>query len=61
MASMPDPAIKEQIWKEFTDPSSKRSLVEKEAEMRNFVNFQQQNLIKPYKEKFLSNLPEMYK
>lgn len=40
LASIPDPKMKEQIWKEFTDPNSGRSLTEKEAEMHYFVTFE---------------------
>lgn len=60
-ASLPDPKVKEEVWKEFTDPNSKRSLSEKEAEMHNFSPFEQNNLIQPYRERFYGNLPEMYK
>lgn len=49
------------MWLDFTDPSSQKSLSEKEAEMHHFVSYEQRDLVKPYKEKFFSNLHEMYK
>ena len=61
IASIPDPKMKEQVWNEFTDPHSPRSLSEKEAEMNQFASFEQMDLIRPYQEKFFSNLAEMYK
>lgn len=45
LASMPDPKMKEKMWLDFTDSSSKRSLAEKEAEMQNFASYEQKDLI----------------
>lgn len=60
-AGMPDPKMKEQVWKEFTDPKSKLSLKDREAQMDNFYQFEQSDSLKPYLGRFYENLPGMYK
>jgi len=60
-AAIPDAKMKEQVWKEFTDPKSKLSEKEKEAQMAHFYNFDQKDMLKPYHKMYFSNMLEMYK
>ena len=38
-AGMPDQKMKEKVWKEFTDPKSKLSMKERQAQMDSFYQF----------------------
>ena len=55
-AAIPDAKLKEEVWKEFTNPNSKLSLTAKQAQMEHFTTLEQTDLLKPYQHKYFSNM-----
>ena len=61
VAALPDASIKEQVWQEVTNTSSKLSMQEKEAQLGEFAKFNQYEIVKDYNDKFLNNIEQLYK
>ena len=59
-ASLPDAAMKEIAWKDMTSKDSKLPLKKREAYLEGFMDFYQQDVLAPYKDKFLKEIHEQY-
>jgi len=60
-ASIPDPAVKEQVWKEITDPNSEISIKERQSKMMGFYARSQFDICKPYADKYYEELKDFDK
>ena len=59
MASLPDPDVKAQIWKDLTDPNNTESKYMKDAKKLGFYAHNQIDILAPYFEEFYEILPKM--
>jgi hypothetical protein len=61
MASIADPAVKAQAWKDITDPKCTLSSKAKEAMMHGFYSWSQFELVQPYFDKYYEELKDFDK
>ena len=61
MTSIADPAVKEQAWKDITDPKSPLSNKLKEAKMLGFYAWSQYDLVQPYFDRYYEELKDFDK
>ena len=59
-ASLPDAAMKEIAWAEMTNKESKLPLKKREAYLEGFMDFYQEDVLAPYKDKYFKELHEQY-
>lgn len=60
MAAVPDAEVKAKVWAEITDANNSDSLYVRQAKMSGFYGHDQEDIVKPYFDKFYEVLPTMY-
>ena len=60
MASLPDAAVKSQVWSELVDPKSTFSVYQRRAKMQGFFQSNQLDICEPFFDKFYDSLATMH-
>ena len=61
IASLPDAEVKQKVWEQIIDPDSPDSPIVKKAKMQGFYSAEQQDIVKPYIDRYFEVLPDLYR